>query len=281
MTGYPPDQPPPPDHQPPPAYQTTVQQAPRNGLGTAALILGIVGAVSGVIPFMFWLAGTLGLIGLILGFIARGRVKRGEATNGTAALWGIITSAVALVLSVVGLVILVGLIGTVAEDVGTTPADPAPQPAEPAPESASAQEEPAEPAPEAGPGIGDGAVDGDFTFVVTAVEDGPPIIGTADFGVEPQGKFVLATMTITNNGDSAGSFFGSNQFLIDTEGRKASADDEAAIYLDEAQSLYEPINPGNSTTGIVVFDIAVDAVPASLELHDSAFSGGVTVTLTP
>ena len=100
------------DYQPPPAYQAAVQQAPRNGLGTAALILGIIGAVSGVIPFMFWLAGTLGLIGLILGLIARGRVKRGEATNGTAALWGIITSAVALVLSVVGLVLLVGVIGT-------------------------------------------------------------------------------------------------------------------------------------------------------------------------
>jgi hypothetical protein len=39
--------------------------------------------------------------------------------------------------------------------------------------------------------------------------------------------------------------------------------------------------PGNSLTGTVVFDIPVDAVPASLELHDSLFSGGVTVTLTP
>jgi hypothetical protein len=76
------------DYQPPPAYQAAVQQAPRNGLGTAALILRIMGAVSGVIPFMFWLAGTLGLIGLTVGFIARGRVKRGEATNGPAALWG-------------------------------------------------------------------------------------------------------------------------------------------------------------------------------------------------
>ena len=268
--------------QPLPAYPAAVQQAPRNGLGTAALVLGIIGAVSGVIPLMFWLAGTLGLIGLILGFIARGRVKRGEATNGMAALWGIITSAVSLVLSVVGLVLLVGVLGTVAEDVSTTPEDPAPQPqAESAPESAPAQEEPAEPAPEAAAGIGDAVVDGDFTFVVTSVEDGPPIIGTADFGVEPQGKFVLATLTVTNNGDTAGSFFGSNQYLVDTEGRKASADDEAAIYLDEAQSLYEQINPGNSLTGVVVFDIPVDAVPASLELHDSAFSGGVTVTLTP
>jgi Septum formation len=98
------------DYQPPTAYQAAVQQAPRNGLGTTALILGIIGALTGVIPFMFWLAGALGLIGLILGFIARGRVKRGEATNGTAALWGIITSAVAVVLSIVGLVILVGVV---------------------------------------------------------------------------------------------------------------------------------------------------------------------------
>jgi hypothetical protein len=28
-----------------------------------------------------------------------------------------------------------------------------------------------------------------------------------------------------------------------------------------------------------VFDVPADAVPASVELHDSAFSGGVTVTL--
>ncbi|WP_341353356.1 MULTISPECIES: hypothetical protein [Rhodococcus] len=29
----------------------------------------------------------------------------------------------------------------------------------------------------------------------------------------------------------------------------------------------------------VVFDMPVDAVPASIELHDSMFSGGVTVSL--
>ena len=162
------------------------------------------------------------------------------------------------------------------EPAAETTTEPAP-PAEPEPTEAPAPE----PEPEAGPGIGDEAVDGDFTFVVSSVEDGPPIIGDADFGAEPQGKFVLVTMTVTNNGDAPGSFFGDNQYLVDTEGRRASADTEAGIYLDEAQSFYEEINPGNSLTGVVVFDIAADAVPASLELHDSAFSGGVTVTLTP
>jgi Protein of unknown function (DUF2510)/Septum formation len=95
------------DYQPPPTYQAAVQQAPRNGLGTTALILGIIGVVTGIIPFFFWVAGILGVIGLILGVIGRGRVKRGEATNGTMALWGIITSAVAVVVSIVGLVILI------------------------------------------------------------------------------------------------------------------------------------------------------------------------------
>jgi hypothetical protein len=90
-----------------PAYPVAVQQAPRNGLGIAALILGIVGVVIGIIPFFFWVAGILGVIGLILGFVGRGRVKRGEASNGTMALWGIITSAVAVVVSIVGLVILI------------------------------------------------------------------------------------------------------------------------------------------------------------------------------
>jgi hypothetical protein len=164
------------DYQPPPAYQAAVQQAPRNGLGTAALILRIMGAVSGVIPFMFWLAGTLGLIGLTVGFIARGRVKRGEATNGPAALWGIITSAVALVLSVVGLVLLVSVLGSASEDVGTTSAEPAPQPAK----TAAPEPEP-EPEPEAAPpaeaGIGGTVNDGQFDFVVTAVEPAVETVG--------------------------------------------------------------------------------------------------------
>ena len=112
MSDFPP--PPPPDspYQPYPL----VQQAPRNGLGIAALVLGIIGVVVGIIPFLFWLAVILGVIGLIFGFIGRGRANRGEATNGTMALWGIITSAVAVVLSIVGLVILLGVVADLDEE---------------------------------------------------------------------------------------------------------------------------------------------------------------------
>jgi hypothetical protein len=48
---------------------------------------------------------------------------------------------------------------------------------------------------------------------------------------------------------------------------------------DRAQTLWEEINPGNVLKGIVVFDIPRNAEPTSLELHDSMFSGGVTVSL--
>ncbi|MFF3325405.1 DUF4352 domain-containing protein [Streptomyces sp. NPDC002889] len=77
----------------------------RNGLGTAALVLGIIGTLSGLIPLFFWLAGILGLIALILGLSGRGRVKRGEAGNKGVTTTGAVLGLVALILSVVGAVL--------------------------------------------------------------------------------------------------------------------------------------------------------------------------------
>ncbi|MEW2489369.1 DUF4190 domain-containing protein [Streptomyces sp. NPDC048411] len=85
--------------------QTPGLRPARNGLGISALILGIIGAVSGLIPFLFWLAGILGLIALILGLVGRGRAKRGEATNKGMATFGAVLGLIALILSVVGAVI--------------------------------------------------------------------------------------------------------------------------------------------------------------------------------
>jgi len=70
----------------------------------------MIGVLSGFVPFLFWVAGILGIIGLLLGLIGYGRFQRSEASNGTTALWGIVTSAVAaVVVSMVGAVILVGV----------------------------------------------------------------------------------------------------------------------------------------------------------------------------
>lgn len=65
----------------------------RNGLGVAALVLGILALIT------FWtlVGGILfGLLAIILGLVGRGRAKRGEATNGGMALAGVILGALGL-----------------------------------------------------------------------------------------------------------------------------------------------------------------------------------------
>ncbi len=79
--------------------------AVRNGLGTAALVLGILS-----IPGAFTVIGgvLLGILGIIFGAIGRSRAKRGQATNGGSALAGVITGAVGLLIAVVLVAIGVG-----------------------------------------------------------------------------------------------------------------------------------------------------------------------------
>lgn len=74
----------------------------RNGLGIAALVLGIAAVL------LFWtLFGgiILGLVGLILGIIGFRRGRRGEATNGTMAMIGAILG----VLGLLGSLVVIGL----------------------------------------------------------------------------------------------------------------------------------------------------------------------------
>ncbi len=130
----------------------------------------------------------------------------------------------------------------------------------------------------AGAGIGTAVRDGKLEFTVTAIDSGVASVGSDAFGQKAQGQFVLVHLTITNIGDKAQYFDGSSQKAFDAQGREFSADTSAAIYLTDANSFLNEINPGNSVTGTVVFDMPPGAAIAKLELHDSPFSGGVTVT---
>ena len=95
-----------------PADRAAVRQAPRDGLGVAAFVLGVFGLILVFfIPVGFLVTGIVGVIGLILGFLGRGRARRGEATNGRTALWGIILSALAVAISVIAAVRLVADLG--------------------------------------------------------------------------------------------------------------------------------------------------------------------------
>jgi len=89
-----------------PGYGSQGGRGMKNGLGIAALVLGILALLSTITV----VGGLLfGLIALILGIIGRGRAKRGEADNGGMALAGIILGAVSMVLSIVVIVAGVAL----------------------------------------------------------------------------------------------------------------------------------------------------------------------------
>ncbi|MGY1842075.1 DUF4352 domain-containing protein [Modestobacter sp. SYSU DS0875] len=153
---------------------------------------------------------------------------------------------------------------------GAAPAEDA---AAPTAEEIAVEEEPGN------PGIGEPAADGKFNFVVNGVDCSTTEIGNEYLNTTAQGQFCIVDVAITNIGDKAQSFFGDNAKLFNAQGQEFSADSEAAIYLDDSSSLYEEINPGNSLTSKVVFDVPAGTVPTAIELHDSAFSGGVTVDL--
>lgn len=85
-----------------PAYGALAPARANNGLGTAALILGILAVVLGVV-----LIGALfGMVAIVLGIVGHGRARRGQATNGGAALAGALLGGL-------GVLIAAGVIATV------------------------------------------------------------------------------------------------------------------------------------------------------------------------
>ena len=85
---------------------------------------------------------------------------------------------------------------------------------------------------------------------------------------------------VKNIGDEAQSLLSSNQYLLNDAGQKYSADDTATMYNSpNGTTWYNNINPGNSVEGAIVFDVPKDVTPTIAQLHDSAFSNGVQVSL--
>jgi len=145
--------------------------------------------------------------------------------------------------------------------------------------SDSAKSEPAaeEKATEVVAKIGTEVRDGKFAFAVTKIKCGISSVGTSTFGAQAQGQYCAVTMNVGNIGDKPQTFFSSNQKAYDTQGREFSNDTTAELYATDAQVWLKEINPGNALQGTVFFDIPKDATIDYIELHDSAFSGGVKV----
>lgn len=77
---------------------------PNNGMGVAALVLGILGIAA---SFTLLFGVVLGILGIVFGAIGRAKAKRGEATNGGMALAGLLCGVAGLLVSVLLIVAIV------------------------------------------------------------------------------------------------------------------------------------------------------------------------------
>lgn len=126
--------------------------------------------------------------------------------------------------------------------------------------------------------VGQTVADGDLSFTVTKVEERRRV-GSGSLGEDAQGVFKLVHVRVRNGGSDTEAFSSSRQTLRDHSGREFDASASAAIYLRDSNSLYEKINPGNTVTGVLVFDVPASATGLVVELHSSIFSRGVKVRL--
>lgn len=126
--------------------------------------------------------------------------------------------------------------------------------------------------------VGQSASDGQFTFTVNDFQCGVKKIGSGFLAASAQGQFCVADMTVKNTGDQASLLDSSSQYAYIGD-KEYTASSEVFAASKKAENFFlENINPGNSVEGIVVWDVPEGEKPDRLELHDSPFSGGVTVT---
>ena len=95
---------------PPPAYAPSQRG---NGLGVAGFVCGLLAAIFGLIPFLFFLSFILGILGIVFSAIGWRRARRDPARGGKG------LSIAGLILGLIGFVLAiaqVAIIGEAAED---------------------------------------------------------------------------------------------------------------------------------------------------------------------
>lgn len=86
-----------------------VRNAPRNGMGIAALIV----AIGGIVTALSVVGGiVLGAVAVVLGIVGHGRVKRGEADNAGVAISGVVLGLLAVIAGIGCIFVYVGIFRT-------------------------------------------------------------------------------------------------------------------------------------------------------------------------
>ena len=129
--------------------------------------------------------------------------------------------------------------------------------------------------------VGTPVRDGKFQFTITKVTHAKSVgNAAAGLGDTAQGRYTILHVTVTNIGSQAQTLDDSAQFVYDASGRKYDASSNADFDLNSSGAVFlNDINPGNTVRGLIAFDMPAGVRAVKAELHDSVFSGGVTVNL--
>ena len=94
-------------------------------------------------------------------------------------------------------------------------------------------------------GIGDEAVDGQFTFVVSSFDCGETEVTEGNVTHTARGQFCILNLSITNTGTRSERFIASSQGLINADGVRFDPQNEATTLLSP-DSSNRSLNPGDS-----------------------------------
>jgi hypothetical protein len=124
---------------------------------------------------------------------------------------------------------------------------------------------------------GEPVVDGNLRFVVASFACNRRTIGDL-IPARASGRFCQARVQITNSDKQGHLVAGQDQVLIDTGGRRYRTHGGAMLRVADPL-LLENIPPGATINGTLVWDLPKQRKAAAIELHESGFTEGATVSL--
>lgn len=131
--------------------------------------------------------------------------------------------------------------------------------------------------------IGDAIKIEDLSYSVNEIM-ALPIIGSDYMYQEAKGIFIVASISVKNNGKKS-AYIGTNNFkLIDSQDREYKADSMDSVYLStmgfEALPVFEDLGAGLQAEGYLVFDVPADDTGMKLKIDGTGlFSGSGYIIL--
>lgn len=211
-------------------------QAPKNGLGTAGFVLGLLAALFAMIPIIGVIAWPLAILGLIFAVLGISRANQGVATNKGLAIAGTVLASVGLVLCIAWAAAFGSAAQQVSSELDRVGAAPVAPQLSPAPNGAAPSDDATVP----------------FGQVWTSsngntIMAGIPQTGTSESPLEPGAAVIRVPVTLTNNGQEEWS-----PVFTTFGGTLNGAPVEEA--MGEGDWMYStPLAPGASVTLTKVF----------------------------